>query len=118
MNHQENQLAASDVPTERELAYRRRRAARSQARFQGRLDELGAPAPPRRSPAMATARTPRFQRGDLVNYIGTQWRRHGIKRVIGVQIVHGEPLYSLHDEIWGGTLHLVRESSLRGPEDD
>lgn len=27
MNHQENHLTASAVPTERELAYRRRRAA-------------------------------------------------------------------------------------------
>jgi hypothetical protein len=65
-----------------------------------------------------TARAPRFQHGDLVDYVGTQWRRHGFKRVTGVQLVHGEPLYSLTDEIWGGTLRLVRESSLRGPEDD
>lgn len=60
-------------------------------------------------------RTPRFKRGDLVNYIGSNWRRHGLKTVSGVEIVHGEPLYSLHDEAWGGHLRLVRETSLRGP---
>lgn len=65
-----------------------------------------------------TTRTPRFQRGDLVDYVGTIWRRHGLKRVTVVETIHGEPLYTLHDEIWGGSLRLVREASLRGPEDD
>ena len=66
---------------------------------------------------MANELQPRFQRGDLVDYVGSNWRRHGLKRVIGVEFVHGEPLYSLRDEIWGGGLRLVRESSLRGPDD-
>ena len=65
-----------------------------------------------------TPRTPRFQKGDLVHYVGSLWRRHGLKRVTGVEFIHGEPRYYLHDEIWGGTIRLVRESSLRGPEDD
>ncbi|MDJ0460596.1 hypothetical protein [Streptomyces sp. H27-C3] len=62
--------------------------------------------------------TPRFQRGDLVDYVGSLRRRHGLKRVSGLEFVHGQPRYSLHDEIWGGTLRLVRESSLRGPDND
>lgn len=65
-------------------------------------------------PAQPTAR---FAMGDLVIYRGSKCRRHGLKRVTGVEFVHGEPRYTLHDEIWGGRLRLVRESSLRGPED-
>ncbi|MCC9307722.1 hypothetical protein LN042_11540 [Kitasatospora sp. RB6PN24] len=65
-----------------------------------------------------TNQTSRFVRGDLVSYIGSNWRAgHGIKRVTGVEFIHGVPLYTLHDEVWGGTLRLVRESSLIGPED-
>jgi hypothetical protein len=66
---------------------------------------------------VSTTRTPRFQRGDLVDYKGSNWRRHGLKRVAAVEIVHGQPLYRLNDEIWGGTLRLVREASLLGPND-
>ena len=65
-----------------------------------------------------TTNTPRFQRGDLVDYVGSLHRRHGLKRVNGVQLIDGQPRYSLHDEIWGGIIRNVRESSLRGPEDD
>lgn len=63
------------------------------------------------------APAPRFQRGDLVDYKGSNWRRRGLKRVADVEIVDGQPLYWLNDEIWGGTLRLVRESSLLGPDD-
>jgi hypothetical protein len=54
-----------------------------------------------------------FQPGDLVIYVGTLWRRHGLMRVSTVKATNGGFRYSLTDPIWGGTLLGVRETSLR-----
>lgn len=67
---------------------------------------------------MPNTPAPRFQHGDLVDYLGSLQRCHGLKRVISVVLVQGQPRYGLHDEVWGGIIRNVREASLRGPEDD
>jgi hypothetical protein len=58
-------------------------------------------------------RTARFQPGDQVVYVGSIWRRHGFMDVNTVKIRDGQPVYTLTDPVWGGTLRNVREASLR-----
>jgi len=61
--------------------------------------------------------TPRFRSGDQVIYAGSIWQRWGFMYVSTVEVLHGRPVYSLIDSVWGGTLRQVRESSLRDPND-
>ena len=61
---------------------------------------------------------PRFKRGDLVMYMGSQLRYQGWLFTISYVIPQpqGEPRYAIRDESWGVRLDEVRQKSLRGPD--
>lgn len=62
---------------------------------------------------------PRFQRGELVMYVGRLPRVSGwLFQVSAVRSTPGrEPHYDLFDEVWKLRVTSVRESDLRGPDD-
>jgi hypothetical protein len=70
--------------------------------------------------AKQTQAAARFAKGKMVMYMGSIARVQGwlFRVTVASRQADGTWRYGLHEDAWGMRLSGVRETSLRGPEDD